>query len=64
LLPALSVDVNTRDFVVRSFASGQLQRRIGIAWRRDHPPTGIGAEFVDVVRTALGRHSTFAAEAS
>lgn len=64
LLPALSIDVSTRDLVVRSFDPPQLHRRVGIAWRRDHPPSGIGAEFVDVVRRALGRWNAFAAEAS
>jgi DNA-binding transcriptional LysR family regulator len=64
LLPALEVDATTRDVVVRSLEGAQLHRRIGIAWRRDHPPTGIGTEFVEVVRSALGRRRTIAAEAS
>ena len=64
LLPALAADAATRDLVVRSFDPPVLHRRIGIAWRREHPPTGTAAELVDVVRAALARWTTITAAAS
>ena len=64
LLPALALESAHDDLVVRSFDPPQLHRRVGIAWRREHPPTGTAAEFVDVVRTALGRSRTITAAAS
>jgi len=55
LLPALSVEADAHDLVVRSFDPPQLHRRIGVAWRREQPPAGTAAEFLEVVRAALGR---------
>jgi DNA-binding transcriptional LysR family regulator len=52
LLPALAVE-EAAGLVSRPFDPPQLVRRIGLAWRREQPPSGTAADFVATVRDAL-----------
>ena len=56
LLPALAAE-EAGELVSRPFDPPQLLRRIGIAWRREQPPTGTAFDFVATVREALVERS-------
>ncbi len=64
LVPELLVESDAHGLVARSLAAPQLYRRIGIAWRREQPPTDAGAEFVEIVRDVLAARDRRIARAS
>ena len=64
LLPELLVESDAHGLVARSLGSPQLYRRIGMAWRREQPPTDTGAEFVAIVRDVLAARDRRIARAS